>query len=235
MIKARRSTGRTAIVLAAGSGSRVGAGTNKVWLPLGGRELATWSFRWLAHTKLFDRFVAVVHPAEREFARDIFDRHVPVPVDLVDGGASRHDSETRALEYISPSIEAGLCHLVLIHDGARPLAAPTLVRRIVEAAERDGGALPFLETAQLDGADPDAHVVRVQTPQVFQAAPLLAAYRQAAKDEFEGSDTSMCIERYQPEVRVTAVHGSAQNLKVTYPQDLVMAEHILSAQSFELR
>lgn len=229
-----RTTGRTAVVLAAGSGTRLGAGANKVWLPLGGRELATWSFRWLIETKLFDRFVLVVHPLERAMAREILDRHVNVSVDIVDGGKSRHESEIRALEFLAPSIESGACNLVLIHDGARPLTAPSLIRRIVETAQRDGGALPYLETAQITGSPSVEQLVRVQTPQVFRAEPLLSAYRQSVADNFEGSDTAMCMEKYQPDVTVTAVRGSAQNLKVTYPQDLVMAEHILAAQGFKL-
>ena len=234
MKKTRQHTGRTAVVLAAGSGTRLGAGANKVWLPLGGRELATWSFRWLQQTELFDRYVIVVHPSEREAARDILRRHVDVPVDIVDGGSSRHDSETRALEYLSASIESGDCALVLIHDGARPLASPSLVRRIVHAAEESGGSLPYLDTAHITGSHEGQRLVRVQTPQVFAAKPLLDAYRQAAVAGFEGSDTSMCMERFRPDIPVRVVKGSAQNLKVTYPQDLVMAEHILAAQGFSL-
>ena len=230
-----RSTGRTAIVLAAGSGNRLGAGANKVWLPLGGRELATWSFQWLIQTQLFDRYVVVVHPKEREDAREILRRHINVAIDIVDGGASRHESETRAIEYISPDIESGDCTTILIHDGARPLASPSLIKTIVEVAERDGGALPYLKTAQITGAKTESQLVRVQTPQVFAAAPLLDAYRQAARDKFEGSDTAMCLERYRTDITVTCVPGSAQNLKVTYPQDLIMAEHLLAAQSFSLR
>jgi 2-C-methyl-D-erythritol 4-phosphate cytidylyltransferase len=167
-------------------------------------------------------------------ARSILDRHVPVSVDIVDGGKSRHESEIRALEFLAPSIESGACNVVLIHDGARPLAAPSLIRRIVDTAERDGGALPYLETAQVTGSPSQQELVRVQTPQVFRSQPLLDAYRQSAQDGFEGSDTAMCIEKYRPELTVTAVRGSAQNLKVTYPQDLVMAEHILAAQGFKL-
>lgn len=235
MLRGKTATGRTAIVLAAGSGTRLNAGTNKVWLPLAGRELASWSVRWLVESEIFDRFVIVTHPDEREFARAALKKHIRADLDFVDGGNSRHGSETRALEYLAPSIESGQCKLVLIHDGARPLAAPSLIKRIVSAAEETGGAIPYLESAALDGAPVDSHLVRVQTPQVFSAAPLLAAYRSAARDGFEGSDTSMCVEKYAPEVTVTCVRGTAQNLKVTYPQDLVMAEHILSAQGFELR
>jgi 2-C-methyl-D-erythritol 4-phosphate cytidylyltransferase len=168
-------------------------------------------------------------------AREILDRHARVAVDIVDGGKSRHESEIRALEFLAPSIESGTCNTVLIHDGARPLAGPSLIQRIVEVAERDGGALPYLETAQITGSPSQEQLVRVQTPQVFKAQPLLDAYRQSARDGFEGSDTAMCMEKYQPQVKVTAVKGSAQNIKVTYPQDLVMAEHLLAAQEFKLR
>lgn len=231
----RSTTGRTAIVLAAGSGTRLGAGTNKVWLPLGGRPLATWSIRWVIESKLFDRIIVVTHPDEREFAREVTRKYFRAKLEFVDGGASRHGSETKALEHIAPSIEKGQCKLVMIHDGARPLAGPSLIKRMVAAAERDGGALPYLESAALEGAPHEAELVRVQTPQIFRAAPLLRAYRLAARDGFEGSDTSMCIEQYAPELHVTCVRGTAQNLKVTYPQDLVMAEHILAHQNFELR
>jgi 2-C-methyl-D-erythritol 4-phosphate cytidylyltransferase len=185
---------------------------------------------------LFDRFVAVVNPLEIDLAREILQKHLNFPIDLIEGGKSRHESESRALEYISPSIDAGRCSSVLIHDGARPLAAPSLISRLVEAAEESGGSIPYLDTGKLIGDYPANHrVVRVQTPQVFHAAPLLAAYRRAAVENFEGTDTASCVEKFAPDIQVRVVRGSAQNLKVTYPQDLVMAEHILASQQFELR
>lgn len=231
----RQHTGRTAVVLAAGSGTRLGAGSNKVWLPLAGRELATWSFQWLAQTGLFDRYVIAVQPHERETVRDILHRHVEVPVDIVDGGTTRHGSETRVLEYLAPSIESGDCELVLIHDGARPLASPTLIKNVVHAAEEFGGALPYLETSTLTGQEFSGTLIRVQTPQVFRAQVLLDAYRQSTKVGFEGSDTAMCVEEFRPEIQVKCVLGSAQNIKVTYPQDLIMAEHILASHHYRLR
>ena len=231
----RQHTGRTAVVLAAGSGTRLGAGSNKVWLPLAGRELATWSFQWLAQTELFDRYVVAVQPHEREIVRDIVQRHVEVPVDIIDGGTTRHGSEIRVLEYLAPSIESGDCELVLIHDGARPLASPTLIKDVVRAAEEFGGALPYLETSTLTGQEFTGTLIRVQTPQVFRAEVLLDAYRQSAKVGFEGSDTAMCVEEFRPDIQVKCVLGSAQNIKVTYPQDLIMAEHILASHHYRLR
>ena len=123
----------------------------------------------------------------------------------------------------------------MIHDGARPLAGPTLIRDIVQAAENNGGALPYLETAVLHGSAPDAEIVRVQTPQVFKAKEILDAYRKAGAENFEGSDTSMCMEKYYPDLKVECVRGTALNIKVTYPQDLVMVEHLLASNNYSLK
>jgi 2-C-methyl-D-erythritol 4-phosphate cytidylyltransferase len=226
---------RIAVILAAGAGNRIGAGINKVWLPLGGQELLTWSFKWLIDTKLFYRYVLVVHPTEHEKARSVLRAYVDAPVDLVDGGITRHDSERHALEYLAPAIEAGECDLVLIHDGARPLTSPQLITEIVKAAETYGGAVPSLPTSVLTGhANQTGEIIRVQTPQVFKAQPLLNSYRKAEEDGFQGSDTAMCIEQYAPELEIMCVPGSAQNIKVTYAQDLILAEHILASHHFNL-
>lgn len=226
---------RIAVILAAGAGNRIGAGINKVWLPLGGQELLTWSFKWLINTKLFYRYVLVVHPSEHEKARAVLKSYVDAPVDLVDGGITRHDSERHALEYLAPAIESGECDLVLIHDGARPLTSPALISEIVRSAEEYGGAIPSLPTSVLTGHTAQSdEIIRVQTPQVFRAQPLLASYREAEMQGFQGSDTAMCMEKFAPEVQIKCVPGSAQNIKVTYAQDLILAEHILASHHFNL-
>ena len=68
----------------------------------------------------------------------------------------------------------------------------------------------------------------VQTPQAFRAVPLLEAHRRAAEDGYESTDTAACFERYT-DLPVVAVHGGATNLKVTFPEDLAVAERLLSA------
>ena len=70
------------------------------------------------------------------------------------------------------------------------------------------------------------HLVGVQTPQAFRAVPLLDAHRRAAADGFESTDTAACFERYS-DLPVVAVHGGAANLKVTFPEDLAIAERLL--------
>ncbi len=73
---------------------------------------------------------------------------------------------------------------------------------------------------------PAGELVGVQTPQAFDARTLLAAYEQADADGFEGTDTASCVERYAPDVTIAAVAGSARNLKVTYPEDVALADRL---------
>lgn len=227
---------RAAVLLAAGSGTRLGANTNKVWLELGDRELAVWSFVWLQKTQLFDRYIAVVHPDEIEFAESVFKKHLSFDVEVIAGGSTRHESETKALLHLEDSILGGKCEMVLIHDAARPLTSPQLITELVNSATEFGGAIPYLETKKLvsDVDNIGNKLVRAQTPQVFQAKPLLDAYKLAKENNFQGTDTASCLEVYNSDLKVKAILGSAQNFKVTFAQDLVMARHILNSKDFDI-
>jgi 2-C-methyl-D-erythritol 4-phosphate cytidylyltransferase len=152
-----------------------------------------------------------------------------VPVELVLGGGTRHGSEENALRHLEPAIRSGAVDLVLIHDAARPLCSPGLVAALVRAAATHGGAVPGVDSADLAAVDADGSLrplggthVRVQTPQVFAAAPLLEAYLRAAEVGFDGTDTSACVERFSA-VTVAHVLGEQQNFKITYPHDLYIA------------
>jgi 2-C-methyl-D-erythritol 4-phosphate cytidylyltransferase len=154
-----------------------------------------------------------------------------VKVELVIGGDSRHESEYNALMHLAPAIEDGSINVVLIHDGARPLATSKLFHAVAIAAHHHGGALPAIvvDPREMDITSVE-QVVRVQTPQAFHAKELLSAYIQAHDEKFIGTDTAACMERYFPTIKSVAVPGEIQNLKITYPQDLVIAEHILEKQ-----
>jgi 2-C-methyl-D-erythritol 4-phosphate cytidylyltransferase len=156
-----------------------------------------------------------------------------VPVELVLGGGTRHGSEERALRHLEPAIRAAEVDLVLIHDAARPLCPPALVGELVRAAARHGGAVPGLVADDLAAVDPDGRLVpvtgrrvRVQTPQVFAAGPLLEAYLRAAAVGFDGTDTSACVERFSS-LDVRHVLGDQQNFKITYPHDLYIADQFV--------
>ena len=129
--------------------------------------------------------------------------------------------------------------MVAIHDGARPLAGGELIEATLAAARVHGAAVPGVPLADAGTVDPEHGVcgvpagrrlVRVQTPQAFRAAELLAAYEQADRDGFTGTDTAACVERYAG-LRVHCLPGDPRNLKVTYRADLDLAARLLARRA----
>ena len=214
------------VILAAGSGSRVGAEVNKVLLPLRDAPVLAWSVRDALALPDVRRLVLVVRPEDRAAVEAAVAPHLgDREVLLVDGGATRHASEWAALRVLADDITAGKVDVVAVHDGARPLAGIALWRSVLDAAREVGGAIPVVRVAQLLRTDLTPvvdEVGAVQTPQAFRAGPLLAAFRAAAADGFEGTDTAACVAAYSDLV-VAAVPGSALNLKVTFPEDVALA------------
>lgn len=223
------------VIVAAGSGSRVGAPTNKVLLPLAGRPLLAYSVLTALAVPDVVLLVVVVRPGEEDavgaaLAPYLGDREVL----LVPGGATRHDSEWAALRVLSAAIDGGEIDVVAVHDGARPLATASLFAAVIEAARESGGAIPVVAVPGLLGHDgPVAGAVVVQTPQAFRAPDLLAAYAAAERDGFGGTDTAASLERYGASVRLRAVPGSSHNLKVTFVEDLGVVEALVAREGLE--
>jgi 2-C-methyl-D-erythritol 4-phosphate cytidylyltransferase len=235
-------TTHAGIVLAAGSGTRVGNSRNKVYLPLAGRRIVTWSLEVFQKIPGIGRLVLVVRDDDRELAAEVLDRELPgVPVDLVTGGDTRHESEYRALLHLAEDIRRGEIDVVLVHDAARPLAPLRIVEEVLATAIREGSAIPALPCEDVVGVDSHGRMshagrsgmVRVQTPQAFRSGPLLAAYQAAASDGFTGTDTASCVERYEG-LPVQVVSGDPRNIKVTYADDLFTAELILTTSGYQL-
>lgn len=217
------------VIVAAGSGTRMASGTPKVLLPLGGVPVLVHSVRTALGLDGVHRLVLVVRPEDRE---DVSSAATPYlgthDAWLVDGGSERHDSEWAALSALAADIDDGELDLVIVHDGARPLAPADLWERVARAAGK-GGAVPILEPAGLatTGGQAAPGLATVQTPQAFAAGPLLAAYRAADVDGFTGTDTAACLTRYA-DLPVAGVAGSPVNLKITFPEDLETAERLLT-------
>ena len=224
------------VVLAAGLGTRVGADGNKAYLPLAGRAMMAWSLNTLTRTPHIARSVLVYRRGELDLARETVTAELPdVTVELVEGGDSRHASEFNVLRYLADDIESGAVDVVLIHDAARPLARRDMFITALETAREFGAAIPALTIPDvvrqgprgLESAGGGGALVRVQTPQAFRARPLLQAYRAAAADGFEGTDTSSCVEKYT-DLEVRTFAGDETNMKVTYAHDVAVAERLLS-------
>jgi 2-C-methyl-D-erythritol 4-phosphate cytidylyltransferase len=226
------------VVLAAGLGTRVGADGNKAYLPLAGRSMVAWSLTAVTRVPQIARVVLVYRRGERELAHSTVTGELPgATVELVEGGDTRHASEYNVLRHLADDIESGAIDVVLIHDAARPLASSDMFVTALSSAREFGGAIPALTITDVlrqgpSGVEPIAEIgrlVRVQTPQAFQAQPLLAAYRAAAAEGFEGTDTSSCIEKYTC-VEIRTFPGDEGNLKVTYARDVAVAGRLLSAR-----
>jgi 2-C-methyl-D-erythritol 4-phosphate cytidylyltransferase len=229
-----------AVVLCAGQGTRLGAGQNKVFLPLAGRPVVVHAVAALAACPAVHGVLLVAHPREVAYCEtEIVSRYgLSTVIGVIAGGASRHQSEERALAVLRPQIEAGALDLLLIHDGARPFVAPDDVARLIAAARTTGGAvlasaLAPDEVVARVGADGTLAAVygpdelwRAQTPQAFDAAALLSAYERAHTDGFEGTDTAASFERLGRAVAI--VPGSPDNFKITTPHDLQRAERLIS-------
>ena len=217
------------VILAGGSGTRVGAGTNKVLLPMSDVPVLVWSVRAALAVPDVHPIVLVVRPGEEAEVEAAVSPHLrDREALLVPGGPSRHVSEWHGISALAPAVEQGELDVLVVHDAARPLAGTELFAATIDAAREHGGAVPVLSlpalvTTALQQAPRD--LVGAQTPQAFRAEALLEAHRRAAQDGFEGTDTASVVERYGT-ARVVAVSGSPSNLKITFPHDVGAAFRI---------
>lgn len=232
-----------AVVLAAGSGSRMRAEQNKVFLHLCGRRVVSWSIETLTRSQSVERIIMVIREQDRRIAEETLDREIDDPrVEIVVGGSTRQQSELLALRHLRPAITSGEINLVLIHDGARPILAPTLVNTVLRNAFDYDAAYPALAVDDIRRLKPDGTLdminsqimLRVQTPQAFRAEALLDYYERAEIEGFDGPDTVSCWENYHHRT-VKWVSGDPRNIKITYPNDLFEAEKFLRQAEFELK
>lgn len=216
------------VILAAGRGERFGGQENKALALLCGRPLLYHSLVAFARAGVVDELVVVARPGEEPLVEGAL-AEVPLPGRVVRGGERRQDS-ARA------GVLAASGELVLIHDAARPLVSPELIRRVVAAARKHGAVVPILPVVdtirRVDGRGflkagqvPREGLVRIQTPQGFRRELILSAYAQAEKRSFLLSDDAAAVLAMgRP---VAAVPGDPRNLKITYPEDLALAEGLL--------
>jgi 2-C-methyl-D-erythritol 4-phosphate cytidylyltransferase len=146
------------------------------------------------------------------------------------GGRRRQDSVAQGLILL----EEG-CEVVVVHDGARPFVSPGLIDRCVAAARADGAAVAGLRPKDTIKIVTDEGLVRstparkslrqIQTPQAFQTEIIREAYRGAAEEQTDATDDSMLVEKLGHPVRV--LEGEETNIKITVPEDLLIAEALL--------
>ena len=225
-----------AVIVAAGSGRRMGGQINKQYIKLGDVPVLARSFRIFAKNPYIDTIVIAVKKDEEDrcLREAVASCDFPGQVKVIAGGAERYDSVIACLDALPDDTD-----YVLIHDGARPLASRALTDRVLEACSIHGAAIPgipvkdTIKCLRSDTADPviaqtpDRSLLRaVQTPQGFDLALLRQAYA-ALTDPSGLTDDASAVEAAG--IPVYIVEGEEMNIKITTPSDVTQAENLLSA------
>ncbi|TVR71325.1 MAG: 2-C-methyl-D-erythritol 4-phosphate cytidylyltransferase [Sphaerobacteraceae bacterium] len=218
-----------AVIPAAGRARRFG-NADKTVIEIAGKPLLTWTIEALIAADALSEIVIVDNEDNQQaIAEIIAGIDAPIPVSATRGGAARMDSVRAGVDALTPE-----CALVLIHDAARPLVTPELVRSSIAAADLLGAvisATPVTDTIKCVDGDLVSEtvdrnlLVSVQTPQVFRREWLLNAYQQWPSDR-EATDEASILESAGYDVRT--IPGAPENLKVTTAIDAIVAEALLS-------
>ena len=224
-----------AIITAAGQGLRFGGA--KQFSLLAGKPVLFHSIKPFEDSSLIDGICLTVPERELEkipsFVRESSFKKI---VRVVPGGKDRQESVKNGFISLPP------CDLILVHDGVRPLITQEVIEDAIREAEKHGTCVvgtPVRETTKK--VDGENHVVEtiaraslwnVQTPQVFRYEIFKKALEQAARENFTGTDESMLVERMEPfsglvKKSVKLMQGRSDNIKITTPEDLTIAEALL--------
>ena len=230
----------TAILPAAGMGTRMGGETPKQFLELDGVPILLHTLRRLASCDAITEIILATRADEVRRMEELFRQEkFRQPIRVVKGGATRQESVAAALEHVGHDVE-----LVAVHDAVRPFVTREQVSRLIEEARKCGAAIlgiPAMDTvkevkrsslpqdvALITGTIPRERIVLAQTPQVFQTKLLKEAFAKAAADGVNASDESGLVERLGHDVHV--VHGTERNIKITRPSDMELARFYLDLE-----
>lgn len=212
------------IIVAAGKGRRMGAPYNKVFIKLLNKKIIEYTIRAFVNCKDIDEIILVIGAEDIEKCRKLFKRYHSVKV--IAGGETRRAS-------VLNGIEAASGEWVAIHDGARALITPKLISDAVKAGIAYGAAtlgVPAKDTVKVINEDgtvkltPDrTYLYMTQTPQVFEKELIKAAHE--ASGNLPATDDASLVERLGKPVKM--VEGSYTNIKITTPEDLILAKGIL--------
>lgn len=224
----------SAILVAAGSGTRLGRSEAKAFVPLSDRALLSWSLATIARVPAIGE-VVIAAPAGMESAARREASGLQIPAKITRGGGERQDSVRIALAITSSQSE-----LIIVHDAARPFAPAEMFEACLEAAARAGGAIAALPVADtlkrvddqraISATVPRASLWQAQTPQAFRRTLLVSAHERAVKDRLVATDDADLVERIGG--RVEIVESTAFNLKITTTADLELAEALVRGRAF---
>ncbi|MGI5912531.1 MAG: 2-C-methyl-D-erythritol 4-phosphate cytidylyltransferase [Syntrophomonadaceae bacterium] len=224
------------VIAAAGTGTRMKSKINKPYMLLNEYPVLNYSLDIFEQYKAVNEIIIVVHPYEitycqQEIVKKFGYRKVK---QVVPGGKERQDSIWAGLQLLDK--ETGY---VAVHDGARPLLTVALLNELLEKAMEWGAAIPgvysrdslkMVDNKGFVGKTLDrSKVVLIQTPQIFRYTELVKAYVRARAAGFQSTDDSALFEKYIGKVKI--VPGDHHNIKITFPEDLIIAQSLLNIRS----
>ncbi len=223
------------VIVAAGSGSRFGSELPKQFLPLAGKPMLMHTIEAFRKALPSGKIILVLSPGMIPLWEDLCKTHGMQSPQIAEGGASRWESVKHAIEALKDDPASAT---VLVHDGARPLVSADLIKRVLAYARNTDGALPAVPVTDsirkisengVTSEAVDRSLYRaVQTPQAFSLWRLREAYSLPYDEAFTDDASVIAAAGFE---NIVLVEGSPENIKVTTPIDMVIAETILSANN----
>ncbi|QOX78043.1 2-C-methyl-D-erythritol 4-phosphate cytidylyltransferase [Trichlorobacter lovleyi] len=224
-----------ALIPAAGMGKRMGASMNKQYLQLGGIPIVARTLQVFQDSPLISGIILVIPEDEIPYCRrEVVEKYqLSKVLHVVPGGSERQHSVLNGLQALQE--HAASDDIILIHDGVRPFIDEPILQQSIDLAATGVGALVAVQTKDTIKVVQNGAVIstperstlwQAQTPQSFRFEQILAAHHQALQEGFLGTDDCSLLERFNGTVKI--VNGSYRNIKITTPEDLVLAEAFLS-------
>lgn len=218
-----------AIILAGGRGTRMNMDKSKQFLSLNGKPLIYYTIKAFEQNPNVDSIILVLPKNEIDYCvKEVIEKYNLKIDDLVEGGKERQDSVYNALNKLKD------CDVVLIHDGARPFVTTEIIDKGIEFAKLYGAAAPGVtpkDTIKVKDKDnfsistPErSSLVAIQTPQCFRYDIIKKCHDNIKENQVHVTDDTMAVERYAHKVYI--YEGEYTNIKVTTPEDLIIAEHL---------
>ena len=220
----------SAIVLAGGRGKRMNYHKSKQFIEIKGKPVLVYTLEKFIYNKSIDEVILVLPEDEVDYCKKEVLQKYSVKVDrIVIGGKERQDSVFNALEAMEKA------NIVLIHDGARPFISEKIIEEGIKYANIYGAAAPGVtpkDTIKIKNEDnisvdtPDRNtLVAVQTPQCFKYDEIYQCHRKIKEENAIVTDDTSVVERYGHKVYL--YEGDYTNIKITTPEDLILAERLI--------
>lgn len=220
----------SAIILAGGKGKRMGAKISKQYIELNGKPILYYTLKRFVDCEGIDKIILVLPKDEIEYCnKEILEKY-SLKVDMiVEGGKERHDSVYNALQKINDS------EIVLIHDGARAFVSERVIKDGIKYAKIYGAAAPGVmpkdtikvvdENGFSDSTPDRSKLLAIQTPQTFKLEIIKECHEKVKENNISVTDDTMVVEMYNNKVYL--YNGEYTNIKVTTPEDLILAERLI--------